>query len=537
VSERAAAAVSPPGRRAPAVLVVAAALVGAAATIPLAYLLLRALSADADARALVPLHTTVELVVDTALLAFGVVAAALLVGAPLAWLVVRTDLPGRRIWGLAASLPLVIPSFVAALALLGALAPRGLVQELLEPLGVDELPELTGYWGALAALTLSTYPYVFLLTAAGLRSVDPSAEEAARSLGAGRAAVAVRVTLPLLRPSLAAASLLVALYVLSDFGAVSLMGYSTLTTGIYVRYEALLALDAAAILALVLVALALVIVLVAAALRLGGAIYRSTPGSGRQAEIVRLGRWKWPALAFCTATIGFFLVLPLAVLVWWTVSADPITGRAGVAWDAALRSTLAGGASAALAVVAVLPVAVLAWRYPSLLSRTLERLTLFPSAIPGIAVALALVFFGARTGSLLYQSLALLIAAYLIRFMPYALAATRASLDTVSPRLEEAARSLGRRPLGATTSVVLPLARPGLLAGAALVFLSTVKELPATLLLRPIGFDTLATDIWAGTAIGAYSAVAPSALLLVAIAAPLVYVLSWRNAWELGAAD
>jgi iron(III) transport system permease protein len=349
--------------------------------------------------------------------------------------------------------------------------------------------------------------------------------------------VAVRVTLPLLRPSLAAASLLVALYVLSDFGAVSLMGYSTLTTGIYVRYEALLALDAAAILALVLVALALVIVLVAAALRLGGAIYRSTPGSGRQAEIVRLGRWKWPALAFCTATIGFFLVLPLAVLVWWTVSADPITGRAGVAWDAALRSTLAGGASAALAVVAVLPVAVLAWRYPSLLSRTLERLTLFPSAIPGIAVALALVFFGARTGSLLYQSLALLIAAYLIRFMPYALAATRASLDTVSPRLEEAARSLGRRPLGATTSVVLPLARPGLLAGAALVFLSTVKELPATLLLRPIGFDTLATDIWAGTAIGAYSAVAPSALLLVAIAAPLVYVLSWRNAWELGAAD
>jgi iron(III) transport system permease protein len=107
----------------------------------------------------------------------------------------------------------------------------------------------------------------------------------------------------------------------------------------------------------------------------------------------------------------------------------------------------------------------------------------------------------------------------------------------VSPRLEEAARSLGRKPLGATTAVVLPLARSGLLAGAALVFLSTVKELPATLLLRPIGFETLATEIWAGTAVGAYSEVAPSALLLVAIAAPLVYLLSWRNAWELGAPD
>ena len=211
-------------------------------------------------------------------------AAALAVGVPLAWLVVRTDLPGRRFWGVAASLPLVIPSFIAALALLGALAPRGLLQQALEPLGVDRLPEIQGYWGALLALTLSTYPYVFLLAAAGLRGADPTAEEAARSLGAGRATVLWRVTLPSLRPSLAAGSLLVALYVLSDFGAVSLMGYSTLTTGIYVRYESLLALEAAAILALVLVGLAAVVVLLASRFRLRGAIYRSTPGAGRPAR-------------------------------------------------------------------------------------------------------------------------------------------------------------------------------------------------------------------------------------------------------------
>ena len=237
--------------------------------------------------------------VATALLCVGVVAAALAIGVPLAWLVVRTDLPGRRFWGLAASLPLVIPSFVAALALLGALAPRGLLQQALEPLGVETVPELTGYWGALLALTLATYPYVFLLAAAGLRSVDPSAEEAARSLGAGQLEVFLRVTLPSLRPSLAAAALLVALYVLSDFGAVSLMGYSTLTTG-----------DLRAL---------------RGAPRAGGsgdprprarrarhprrargravpargAIYRSTPGAGRSAEVIRLGRWRWPALAFC----------------------------------------------------------------------------------------------------------------------------------------------------------------------------------------------------------------------------------------------
>jgi iron(III) transport system permease protein len=536
VTGRAAAAVSAPGRHAPLALVIAAAAVGLAGALPLLYLVRRALSADAEARALVPLSSTVDLLVGTALLAACVVAAALALGVPLAWLVVRTDLPGRRIWGLAASLPLVIPSFVAALALLGAFAPRGLLQQALEPLGVSALPELVGFWGALLALTLSTYPYVFLLTAAGLRAADPSAEDAARSLGAGRLAVLLRVTLPALRPSLAAASLLVALYVLSDFGAVSLMGYSTLTTGIYVRYESLLALDAAAILALVLVALAGVVVAVTGRGRLRRTIYRSTPGTGRAAQIVHLGRWRWPALGFCAAVIGLFLVLPLAVLVWWSLQADPISGRAAVAWDAALNSTVTAGAAAAVAVVLVLPVALLVWRYPSRLARALERLTLFPSALPGITVGLALVFFSARVG-FVYQSVAVLLLAYLVRFMPYALASTRASLDSVSPRLEEAARSLGRRPLGATRAVVLPLARPGILAGAALVFLSTVKELPATLLLRPIGFETLATEIWKGTSLGAYSTVAPSALLLVAVAAPLVYLLSGRNAWELGAPD
>jgi iron(III) transport system permease protein len=230
-------------------------------------------------------------------------------------------------------------------------------------------------------------------------------------------------------------------------------------------------------------------------------------------------------------------VLPLAVLVSWSLEADPIVGRAGVAWAAAARSTAVAGLAALVAALIVLPAAVLAWRYPSPLTRLLERVTLFPSALPGIAVALALVFFGSRAGSIVYQSLGLLLAAYVLRFMPYALASTRASLDAINPHLEEAARSLGRRPTGAVVSVVLPLARSGILAGAALVFLSTIKELPVTLLLRPIGFETLATEIWKGTAVGAYSEVAPSALALIAIAAPFVYLLSWRNAWELGAAD
>jgi iron(III) transport system permease protein len=519
--------------RPPFVLVAAAAAVAAAAVLPLAYLLWRGLLADADARALVPLSSTIDLTVDTVLLTGGVVVATLLVGAPLAWLVVRTDLPGRRWWGVAAALPLVVPSFIAALALVSAFAPRGALQRLLEPFGVERLPDVTGYWGSLLALTLSTYPYVFLLVAAGLRGIDHSAEEAARSLGLTPARVAWRVTLPALRPSLAAASLVVALYVLSDFGVVSVMGYSTLTVAIYNRYESLLAVDSAAILALVLVAVAVVVVLLAARLRRRGASHRSTPGAGRPTPLVRLGRWRWLALTYCGCVVGLFLVLPVAVLAWWSTQGDPLVDG-GIAWGAALNTAGVALAAAALAALAALPVAILGWRYPSRAAALLERLTLVPNALPGIAVALALVFFGVRFG-LVYQSLGLLVLAYLLRFLPFSIASTRASLETVSPRLEEAARGLGRSRLRVTTGVVLPLARSGILAGAALVFLSTVKELPATLLLRPIGFETLATEIWRGTTVGAYAAVAPSALLLLGLAVPLLVVLSWRHAWELGA--
>ena len=287
----------------------------------------------------------------------------------------------------------MIPSFVAALALLGAFAPRGLLQEVLEPLGVDRLPEVTGYWGALVALTLATYPYVYLLAASGLRSVDPTAEEAARSLGARPATVFWRVTLPALRPSLAAASLLVALYVLSDFGVVSLMGYSTLTTGIYVRYESLLALESAAILALVLVALALAIVLVASRRRLRGAIYRSTPGAGRAAQArassaAGAGRRSRSARSSSVSSSSFR-------------SASSSGGRRAPIRSRdeprspGRRPRARPGCrprAAAIAALVVLPAALLAWRYPSPLSRWLERVTLLPSALPGIAVALALVF-------------------------------------------------------------------------------------------------------------------------------------------------
>ncbi|MGH3007676.1 MAG: ABC transporter permease, partial [Gaiellaceae bacterium] len=171
-------------RRPPLLLWAAAVAVVALVTLPLVYLVVRASSGGVDAWSVLGRHRLLELVGQTALLVGAVTGAAVAVGVPLAWLVARTDLPGRRFWSLAAALPLVVPSYVAALVLLAAFGPRGLLQQVLEgPFGVERVPEIYGFPGAVLALTLSTYPYVYLLTVAAFRDLDPALEEASHGLG------------------------------------------------------------------------------------------------------------------------------------------------------------------------------------------------------------------------------------------------------------------------------------------------------------------------------------------------------------------
>ncbi len=368
---------------------------------------------------------------------------------------------------------------------------------------------------------------MLLLTSAALRGLDPSLEEAARGLGRPGFDVFRRVTLPALRPSIGAGALLVALYALSDFGVVSLMRYDALTRAIYLQYRSLFDRTPAAVLALVLVALTAVVLVVEGRSRRRTS--RSSPGVARQARLHRLGRWKAAALVYCSTVVGIFLVVPATVLGYWLARG---LERADVPVREALNSVSASALAAAAAAVAALPVALLVHRWPGRGTRLLERLSFTGNALPGIVIALSLVFFAANYASPIYQTLALLVFAYVVRFLPQALAGLESSLASVSPRVEEAARSLGRGPLRAALTVTVPLARSGILAGAALVFLSALKELPATLLLRPIGFETLATEIWRFTSVGAYSRAAPPALLLIAVSAPFVYLLSNRHTPE-----
>jgi iron(III) transport system permease protein len=493
-------------------------LVAALAALPLAYLVVRGAGAGSDAWGVLWRPSTLELVARTLLLVAAVTAAATVLGVALAWLVVATDLPGRRVWGVAAALPLVVPSYVTALALIAALGPGGLVP----------VPWLFGFPGAFGALTLATYPYVFLLTAAAMRRVDPALEEAARGLGHGRARAFRLVTLPVLRPSIAGGAVLVALYTLSDFGVVSLMRYDALTRAIYQQYRSLFDRTPAAILGIALVVLTVLVLLGEARGRGGGRVTRSAAGADRPAVPVPLGRARWPALGFCATIVGLALVVPVGVLAYWAQRPRGADADAADLLGWAGHSLLASGLAAAVAGVAALPVATLAVRHRARWTRALAQLTYGANALPGIVIALSLVFFATRVAEPLYQTLALLVFAYVVRFLPQALAGAEGAMARVDPQLEHAARGLGAGRVRVAARITLPLAAPGVLAGVTLVFLSAMKELPATLLLRPIGFDTLATEIWTATTVSAYSQAAVPALLLIVLSAPVVYLLQVR---------
>lgn len=512
-------------RPAPRGLIVASAVVVGLVLLPLIYLLLRAAAAPPATWQQLFQPRTLLIMANSAVLTAAVTASSIALAVPLAWLLVRTDLPGRRAWTVLLILPLVVPSYVGAFALLAMFGPRGILQGWLAPLGIERLPEIYGLPGAWLALTLFTYPYILLTVRAGWRRMDASLEEAGRSLGHGPWSTFRRVTLPHLRPSIAAGGLLVALYTLSDFGAVSLLRANVFTQAIYTQYRSSFDRSYAALLSLVLVAATLAVLWAEQRARGRARTSRAHGSSSRPLKIVALGRWRWPALVCAGVVALLALVLPVGVMLDWLM----LGVQRGETWPglgrAILNSLHAAGLAALVTVLAGLPIAVLAARHHTPLARRLERASYIGFGLPGVVVGLSLVYFGANYAPWLYQTLALLVFAYAVRFLPEAMGAARGSLLQVSPRLEEAARGLGLSPLRVWLRVTLPLARPGILAGAALVFLTVIKELPLTLMLAPTGFATLATQIWSATAEAFYARAALPALLLLAVSSLSVAII------------
>lgn len=492
-------------------------------TIPVLFLAGRVLGAPGTAWDTLATGRTAALLARSITFTAAVTFAAAIIGVAAAWLIVRSDISGKRTWTVVVSLPLVIPSYVLALSFLSFAGPRGLFADVS---GIG-LPSISGAFGAWLALTLSTYPYVFLVARAALRNVDPAYEEAARSLGSSPWRAFRSVVLPQVRPAVAAGSLLVALYTLSDFGAVSLMGFDVFTRVIYAQYQGRLDRTPAAVLALVLILLALAVVWAEQRTRGRAAYFTSRPKRTPPLMALTAGQ-RTGAYAFLAAVFVLALALPIGVLTTWLVRGLAGGQTIDMRWGAVGGSLVGSLAAAGIAMVGALPVVVLAVRYRSRASRWLHRIVYVIFSLPHITVALAVVFFASNYLGGLYQSLTLLVLVYGALFLAQATSAGEATLLQVNPHLEDASRSLGKTPWTTLRRITLPLMWKGLLAGGVLVFLTTMKELPATLLLRPTGFDTLSVRIWSTTNELFYArAAAPALLLLVASAVPM-YLLVIR---------
>ncbi len=500
----------------------AAAIVLIPALLPPLALLVQVLTSGSGVA--MPLDRLAELFAGTIALTVAVTATALAIGTATAWLTNRTDLPGRRFWLVVCALPLVIPSYMAALTLIGATGPSGLLSDWL---GVV-IPTPYGFVGAWLALSVFLAPMAHLIVTPGLRGIDPATEDAARGLGAGGLRVFFTVTLPQLRPALVSAALMVGLYTISDFGAVSLLRFDTFTRAIFTLYAGQIDRRPAAALSAVLMVLALVILVLERRFR-PRASYATTTAKRRRQPLGLGPAQKAAGLGFVGAYAAIALVMPVSVLAYWLARGLDAGAATGSVLAETARSVGVSLAAAALAVVAAYPVAmVTTWRKRRL-SPAVDMSVWAIYSLPHITVGVAVVAFALQYARPLYQTLGLLVVVYTGMFLAQAMSPVQDSLQRASPDLEDASRGLGRSAWQTLTRVTVPLTRSGAVAAAALVFISVIKELPATLLLRPNGFETLAIRIWSSTGEGFYTRASLASLALLAVSIVPLLAMTKRD--------
>ncbi len=515
--------------RPPAALVLLAAGVAAAVLSPMLWVFARAARVGLeDALATLTSGGNLDILLNSVALVASVTAGSLLLGVPLAVLTAGSDLPLRRFWTVVSALPLVVPSYIGAFAYVSAFGPHGVLTDALAPLGVERIPEIYGFAGTTLVLTLFVYPYVFLTTRAALLSLDGRLVEAARTLDHGRLSAFRRVVFPQLVPGISAGALLVALYALSDFGTPAIMQFEVFTRAIYVESNAFNP-GTAALLSLQLVVVTVAVLALESRV---GADAATRVGAGGNPGTLELGAWRYPATAFPAAVAFMALAVPLGVLLMWLVR--PSTGFGGgfsFEWTYAFNTVVVSGAAALACVLAALPVGYLSARSDGAVARLADRATYVGYAVPGVVLGFALVSASQEVPAL-YQSIPVLLFAYVVRFLPQAVGTVRSSVLQVDSGLVEAARTLDHTPTAAFRRVTLPLIVPGVVAGAALVFLTTMRELPATLMLHPTDFKTIVTYIWLVRGAGYYGQAAVPALVLVGISGLSMVVILARERYD-----
>lgn len=493
-------------------LVGAAVLVSALALLPLGFVVWTAVQIGWEtASSLIFRGRVGELLVNTLLLEACTVPLAILLGVALAWLTERSDLPAARIWGWLAVAPLAVPAFVHSYAWISA------------------VPGMHGLPAATLVSVLAYSPFLYLPVAAQLRRLDPAVEDVAASLGLGPWAVFLRVVLPQLRLAICGGSLLIGLHLLAEYGLFAMIRFDTFTTAIIDQFQTVYNGPAANMLGGVLVVCCLVLLALDAVARGGERYARVGSGAARPPSRQALGRATLPCLLLPAAAAALSLGVPLYVLGRWLAYGGAAVWRPAPLGDALAQTAVLALAGAALTTLAAMPMAWLSVRTPGPVQRLLEACHYYAGALPGVVVALALVTITVRVALPLYQTVATLLLAYMVLFLPRALIGLRASIAQAPVELEEAAMALGRTPVRALWQTTMRLAAPGAAASAALVALGVTTELTATLMLSPNGTTTLATEFWAFTSELDYAAAAPYAALMVLSSLPLTLLLHLQS--------
>lgn len=520
----------------------ATAVVAALVVVPVALVASSVLTPDAELWRFLWETTLVDAIASTVVLLVGVVAGTVVLGGGLAWLTATYRFPGRRAFSWLLVLPLAVPAYVLGFVAVSLLDAPGPVQTWLRAVAGPDVwfPAPRGMWLAITVLVLALYPYVYLLARAAVVEQAATTYQAARTLGLGPVRAALRVVLPLARPSLAAGAALVAMETLTDFATVQYFNVETVSVSVYRVWNGMYDRAAAAEIASAVLLFAVAVIAVERVLR-GGARYHQQGGAGRGVEPVALrGAKAWAATAVCALVVGVTFVIPVGQLIGWS-SLVTLRGAEG-GFDPRYVGYLANSALvavlAATVCVVVGALVVNAGRFGGdRATRGLGRLTTVGYAVPGPVVAIGVLLLltglgralegvGVGGGSWLATgTLVGLVYAYGVRFLALATNTLEASLDKVGPSITMSALSLGAAPRRVATAVHLPLIRSGLGVAFVLVAIDALKELPVVLLLRPFGFETLAVWVFQLAAESRWELAALPALTIVAVATIPVLLL------------
>ena len=474
-----------------------------------------------------------RLALNTLLLVLGVGAGVLLLGVSLAWLTTICDFPGRRLFEWALMLPLAIPGYVMAFVFLGIMNYSGPVQTLLRnSFGQDAwFPDVQGAVGVILILSLVLYPYVYLLSRSAFLNQGRKMMDAGRLLGLGRVQAFFRVAIPVARPAIVAGLALALMETLADFGAVSVFNYDTFTTAIYNAWNGLFNLTVAAQLASLLL-LFVGVTLVLEKQSRDRARYSQDGGKSSMALYKLEGPAAVAATVFCSLVLLAAFMIPFGQLLIWMLEAgfgdldERYLGFLGHTLGLGFMAGFAAvGLSVLLAFVKRLPAAPMMKRWTDLSIRLATLGYALPGSVLAVGIMLGFTFIDRTLGTILGTSVFALVIAYCCRFLAVAFAPVDAGLEQVRPSIIDAARSLGAGPGRLLRQVIMPLIRPGLITAFTIVLVDVMKEMPATLIMRPFGWDTLAVRIYTMTTEGQWERAALPAVTLIIIGLVPVYML------------